>query len=148
MSLATLDTHEVVKDLLTAGFTDEQATAVARNLRKAQDLDISSLATKTDLLVTKTELKDEIDKVRGDVDKVRGDVDKVRGDVEKLRGDVEKVRGDVEKVRGDVEKLRTEVGKDIADAKVDILKWMVGTMGFQTLIILGAVVTLIKLVKP
>ena len=133
-SLATLDTHEVVKDLLTAGFTDEQAAAVARNLRKAQDLDISSLATKTDLLVTKTELKDEIDKVRGDV--------------EKLRGDVEKVRGDIEKVHGDVEKLRTEVGKDIADAKVDILKWMVGTMGFQTLIILGAVVTLIKLVKP
>ena len=43
MSLATLDTHEVVKDLQSAGFTDAQAEAGARNIPKAQDLDLSPL---------------------------------------------------------------------------------------------------------
>ena len=102
MSVATLDTHEVVKDLLSAGFTDEQAEAVARNLRKAQDLDFSALATKLD--------------------------------VEKLRGDL----------RGDIEKVRGEIGQTTAE----MIKWMFGTMGVQTIILLGALMTLIKLMKP
>lgn len=106
MSLATLDTHEVVEELRSAGFTDEQAAAVARNLRKAQDLDLSSLATKADLSI------------------------------------------ETEKIRGEIAKNRLEIGKEIADTKVDILKYLFGTIGFQTLIIIGAVVTLIKLVKP
>lgn len=113
MSVATLDTHEVVKDLLSAGFTDEQAKAVARNLRKAQDLDFSALATKLD------------------VEKLRGDL---HGEIEKLCGDL---RGDIEEVRG-----------EIGQTKAEMIKWMFGTMGVQTIILLGALVTLIKLVKP
>ena len=67
MSLATLDTHEVVKDLQSAGFTDAQAEAVARNIRKAQDLDLSSLATKPDVEKVRTDLTGEIQKVRCDL---------------------------------------------------------------------------------
>lgn len=98
MSAGTLDTHEVVKDLRSSGFTDEQAEALARNIRKAQELDLSTLATKTDL---------------------------------------ERVRTDIERVRG-----------EIAETKAEIIKWMFGTIGVQTLIILGSVVTLIRVVKP
>ena len=47
--ISTLDTHELVKDLKASGFTDEQAEAVTRAVRLAQDFDISNLATKTDL---------------------------------------------------------------------------------------------------
>ncbi|HTV44425.1 MAG TPA: hypothetical protein VMF05_03835 [Stellaceae bacterium] len=47
--ISTLDTHELVKDLKASGFTDEQAEAVTRAVRRAQDLDVSNLATKTDL---------------------------------------------------------------------------------------------------
>jgi hypothetical protein len=33
----------------------------------------------------------------------------------------------------------------LAELKVEILKWMVGMIGMQTVVILGAVVTLIRL---
>ncbi len=95
MSLATLDTHEVVKDLRSAGFTDAQAEAVARNIRKAQDLDLSALATKVD-----------------------------------------------------VEKVRTDLTTAIAETKVEMIKWVFGAIGLQTLIILGGIVGLVKTLKP
>ena len=56
MVISSLDTHEIVKDLKAAGFTDEQAEAVTRAVKKAQDLDLSNLATKTDLAELRAEL--------------------------------------------------------------------------------------------
>ena len=47
--ISSLDTHELVKDLKASGFTDKQAEAVTRAVRLAQDLDLSNVATKTDL---------------------------------------------------------------------------------------------------
>lgn len=47
--ITTLDTHELVKDLKASGFSDAQAEAVTRAVRLAQDLDLSNIATKTDL---------------------------------------------------------------------------------------------------
>jgi hypothetical protein len=56
MAISSLDTHEIVKDLKAAGFTDEQAEAVTRAVKQAQDVDLSNLATKTDLAELRTEL--------------------------------------------------------------------------------------------
>jgi hypothetical protein len=56
----TLDAHELVKDLKASGFTDAQAEAVTRAVRASQDLDLSSLAAKSDL----AELRLEIERVR------------------------------------------------------------------------------------
>ena len=56
MSVMTIDTYEVVKDLRSAGFTDEQAEALARTMRKAQDLGLSRLATKADVAGSKAEI--------------------------------------------------------------------------------------------
>ncbi len=47
--ISTLDTHELVNELKASGFTDAQAEAVTRAVRLAQDLDLSNVATKTDL---------------------------------------------------------------------------------------------------
>jgi hypothetical protein len=52
-----LDTLEVVKGLKAAGFTDEQAEAVTRVVRDAQSVDLSTLATKTDLQDVKADLQ-------------------------------------------------------------------------------------------
>jgi hypothetical protein len=46
MALATFDTHELVKDLKAAGFTDDQAEAVTRAVKNARAIDFSDLATK------------------------------------------------------------------------------------------------------
>ena len=49
MTVVARDTHEVVKELKAAGFTDAPAKAVTRVVRRAQDVDLSELATKSDL---------------------------------------------------------------------------------------------------
>ena len=38
----------------------------------------------------------------------------------------------------DLTALKAELKADIAEAKTDILKWMVGAIGFQTIVIVGA----------
>jgi hypothetical protein len=60
MALTTLDTHELVKDLKAAGFTDDQAEAVTRAVKHAREIDLSDLATKADL-------KSELASLRADI---------------------------------------------------------------------------------
>lgn len=102
MTMIALDTHEVVKELKAAGFTDEQAEAVTRVVRRAQDLDLSHLATKDD----------------------------VRAGLEALE-----LRMDA-KLSG----IRSEVHAN----KADTLKWVLGAIGLQTIVIIGAVVALVR----
>ncbi len=56
MAITALDTHQTVKDLTAAGFTDAQAEALAYALRQAQQVDLSDLATKTDIAELRREM--------------------------------------------------------------------------------------------
>jgi hypothetical protein len=47
--ISTLDTHETVKSLTAAGFTDAQAKALTAAVKRAVDIDLSNIATKTDI---------------------------------------------------------------------------------------------------
>jgi cytochrome P450 len=49
MAITTLDTHQTVKRFSAAGFTDAQAEALTDALREAQQIDLSDVATKSDL---------------------------------------------------------------------------------------------------
>jgi hypothetical protein len=42
-------------------------------------------------------------------------------------------------------KLEAKLEAKIAEAKADILKWVVGAIGFQTVVILGALVSLVRI---
>jgi hypothetical protein len=64
MNISSLDTHEIVKDLQAAGFTDEQAEAVTRAVKQAQNLDLSNLATKTDLAELRNATKTDLAELR------------------------------------------------------------------------------------
>jgi hypothetical protein len=115
LTVTALDTHEVVKELRAVGFTDEQAEAVTRVIRRSQDIDLSNLVTKTDyqlgLASTKADLQTELTAVRTE--------------------------------------LRTglaDVQIKLAETKSEILKWMVSTIGVQTVLILGAVAALARFV--
>ena len=46
--ISALDTHETVKSLTAAGFTDAQAEALTAAVKQAVDIDLSNIATKTD----------------------------------------------------------------------------------------------------
>jgi hypothetical protein len=49
MAITARDTHQTVKDLTAAGFSDSQAEALTQALRRVQDIDLSSLGTKSDV---------------------------------------------------------------------------------------------------
>ncbi len=45
----------------------------------------------------------------------------------------------------DIEALRVSMLGAIAESKAEMLKWMTGTIGLQTAVIIGAVVALVRL---
>jgi hypothetical protein len=54
-------------------------------------------------------------------------------------------KADLAAVRADLAALKAELEAKIAEAKADILKWVVGAIGFQTVVILGALVSLVRI---
>ena len=64
MAITALDTHQTVKDLAAAGFTDAQAEALTHALRQVQQIDLSDLATKADLAAIRVDLHQEISDLR------------------------------------------------------------------------------------
>ncbi len=143
VNITAIDTHEIVKDLTAAGLTELQAEAVTRAVRKAQDIDLSHLATKAD-----------VEGLRRDIEAVRLGA---KTDTESLRvelnANIENLRvelnANIENLRigmnANIENLRISGRADLDAAKTEILKWVVSTIGLQTVVILGAVVGLVKL---
>ena len=54
--ISTLDTHETVKSLKAAGFTDAQAEALTAVVRQAVDIDLSNIAAKADIADVRREM--------------------------------------------------------------------------------------------
>ncbi|MGH6812904.1 MAG: hypothetical protein ACREDM_11380 [Methylocella sp.] len=63
---------------------------------------------------------------------------------EAAQGDLAR-KADLAAVKADLAALKAELKTDIAQAKADILKWVVGAIGFQTVVILGALVSLVRI---
>jgi hypothetical protein len=93
---------------MAAGFTDEQAEAVTRVVRKSQGVDLSNLVTKTEFQLAMAMSKSDLEKGLASV--------------------------------------RAEFKTDLADTKAEILKWMVGSMGVQTVVILGTIAALVRMI--
>ena len=95
---------------------------------------------------------------QGDI-ATKGDIASVRVDIATLtvatQTDIETLRVST---RADIEALRLSTRSDLREvelrleakieaSKADIIRWMFGTIGFQTLIVLGAVITLARIVR-
>jgi hypothetical protein len=78
MAITALDTHQTVKDLTAAGFTDAQAEALAYALRQAQQIDLSKLATKSDLAELRTTTKSDLAELRTTI---RADMAELKADL-------------------------------------------------------------------
>jgi hypothetical protein len=130
LTITALDTHEVVKELRAVGFTDEQAEAVTRVIRQSQDIDLSDLVTKTDyqlgLAATKTDLQMGLAATKTD-----------------LQTGLAAAKTDLQMGLA-AAKADLQIG--LAETKSEVLKWMVGTIGVQTIIILSAVAALARFV--
>ena len=84
------------------------------------DIIHDSVATKSDIQLLRSDLKSDVHQVRSDL------------------------KSDVHQLRGDLAVFATKA--DLAEAKVEILKWMVSAIGIQTVVIIGAVIALVRVV--
>jgi hypothetical protein len=124
MNALLFDTLRLSRTLRDKGhFTSEQAEALAEALGEASHGDLATkadfgdLATKADLVAVRTEIAD------------------VRTEIAELKTEL----------KSEIAELRIELKTEIAATKTDLLKWIIGAIGFQTVVILGALISLVKI---
>jgi hypothetical protein len=54
-------------------------------------------------------------------------------------------KADLAAIRTEIAELKSELKMEIADSGTDLLKCIIGAIGFQTVVILGALISLIKI---
>ncbi|WP_375456793.1 coiled-coil domain-containing protein [uncultured Methylobacterium sp.] len=160
MNAVAFDTLKFARSLREkANLTPEQAEGMADAMAEVfagsiptkgdiddvrRDIEAMRLATKTDIESLKVSITDDIETLRlstkADSDAVRVSA---KADSDALRMST---RTDIDALRlstkADIDVLRLSTKADIETMKSEIIKWMFGTIGFQTVVILGAVVAL------
>jgi hypothetical protein len=133
MTAAPFDTLKLARALREkAKFTPEQAEGAADAIAEAVQ---SDLATRTDVVGAEQRLDGRL----------AGAEQRLDG---RLTGAEQRLDGRIDSVRADLRESELRLEGKIAEAKADIIKWMFGTIGFQTIVILGGLVALLRLVRP
>jgi len=121
------DTLRLARTLREKGrFAPEQAEALAEALGDATHED---LVTKADLAVLKADLAEVKAGLTAEITIVRAAIGNLA------------TKAEIAEVKSEI----AEVKAEIAGVKADILKWVVGAIGFQTVAMLGALITLVKI---
>lgn len=169
MNALLFDTLRLSRTLRDKGhFTSEQADDLAEALSVATHGDLASKADvtglKAEVASVKAELKAEISEVRGElkaeIAEVKAEVASVKAELKAEIADVKaevssvraELKAEISVVRAEVASSKAELKTDIADLKAEIgrieaniLKWVVGAIGFQTVATLGTVVALVRI---
>ena len=124
MSAVAFDTLKFAQTLRDkAKFTPEQAEGLSEAFAQAS---ADQLATRSDITDLRTDVKADIADLRT----------AVKIDIADLRTEL---KVDIVDLRSDLREAELRLEAKIEATKADILKWMFGTIGFQTIVILGAV---------
>jgi hypothetical protein len=113
---------------------EEQARVIDERLATKADLESLRLVLRTDLDALRLATKTDLDALRL----------ATKADLEALRL---ATKTDLEALRMTLEAgiAACATKSDLSEAKADILKWIIGSIGFQTLVIVGAALTLAKM---
>lgn len=150
MSTIAFDTLRFARALREkAKLTPEQAEGFADAIAEALHDD---LATKSDLRLVKAELQAEIHLVKADIQQVKAELQAEIQQVKaELKADIQQVKAELQQVKAelqaDIQQTKGELRAQIESAKSELMKWMFGAIGFQTVLMLGAIVALIRIVK-
>jgi hypothetical protein len=111
MALTGLDTHELVKDLKAAGFTDDQAEAVTPAVKHVREIDFSDLATKADManFTTKT-------------------------DVASLKADLAAIAAKLDSIAANY-----ATKAEVSDMRTDMIRWVFGIVFAQAALIIAVI---------
>jgi hypothetical protein len=125
MNALLFDTLRLSRTLRDKGhFTSEQAEALAEALGDAShgDLvtkaDLAGLATKADLAAVRTEIGELRTELKTEIAELKSEL------------------------KTEIAELKIEIG----GIKIELLKWIIGAIGFQTVVILGALISLVRIV--
>jgi uncharacterized coiled-coil DUF342 family protein len=133
MTALLFDTLRLSRTLRDKGhFTSEQAEALAEALGEATQGD---LATKGDLAEVRTEIADLRTELKTEIAEVRTEIAGLRSE---LKTEIAQLRSEL---RTEIAAVRTEM----AEMKAELLKWIIGAVGVQTVVILGALASLVKI---
>ena len=115
MLATAFDPLAAARDLKAAGFEQEQAEALAAQLRVAAGADHADLATKADIAALRTDTKADVAALKGDIEALRTDT---KADIKALRTEM----------KADIEALRTATKADIASLRdaLGMIRWVVG----------------------
>jgi hypothetical protein len=144
MTAAPFDTLKLARALRDkAKFTPEQAEGAADAIAEAVQ---SDLATRTDVVGAEQRLDGRL---AGAEQRLNGRLASAEQRLDgRLTGAEQRLDGRIDSVRADLRESELRLEGKIAEAKADIIKWMFGTIGFQTIVILGGLVALLRLVRP
>jgi Skp family chaperone for outer membrane proteins len=138
------DTLRLSRTLRDKGhFSAEQAEALAEALGEASQGD---LATKADL----AELRTEIAKVRTEIAELRTEL---KTEIAELRTGLKteilelrtELKTEIAELRNELKAEIADVRNEIAAVRTELLKWIIGAIGFQTVVLLGALISIIKI---
>ena len=154
---STIDTLRLAKRFKDVRLSDEQAELFAEVFRETQEAGAAQLAGKADLERTEAALRADLERteaaLRADLERTEATL---RSELERtaltLRADLERLevtlRADLERVerttRADLERTELALRRDlvgleakIAEAKFDLLKWIVPLVAAQLLALVG-----------
>ena len=124
LAFDTLKFAQTLRD--KAKFTQEQSEGLAIAIADATSDQIATQA--------------EINQLDGDL---RSDFQRVDTSVQRLDFSM---KAEISTMKADMRATESRLEAKIESLRSDVLKWIVGSIGFQTLVILGAVVTLARIV--
>ncbi|MGQ0594058.1 MAG: coiled-coil domain-containing protein [Gammaproteobacteria bacterium] len=132
MNAIAFDTLKFAKRLKEAGFTEQQAEALAS--AEAEFIE-HNLATKRDILEVKRELKEVETGLRRELKEVEAGL---KRDIKELEVKIEQIRSDLTQ---DIKELETKLARDMKDLEYR----MTIKLGAMLVVAVGAMATLAKL---
>ena len=178
MTALLLDTLRLSRTLRDKGnFTSEQAEALAEALSEASQGDLASKAdfapVRSEIADFKTELKTEIADVRSDLktaiaelrtglkaeiaelrtelkDEIAGSRAEVKTEIAGAATELKtEIAGLRTELKTEIAELRAEFKAEIAQTKTGLLKWILGAIGLQAIVILGVLISIFIIIpKP
>jgi hypothetical protein len=126
LNYPVFDTHAFVKRLTAAGMPEAQAEVLADEQVRLID---DRLATKEDIAKLQAATKEGIARVHEDIAKLQA----------ATKEDIAKPQA---AIKTDIREMQLRIEAKLESAKSEIIRWMFGTIGFQTIVVVGAVVAL------
>ena len=144
MSAVAFDTHRIVKQLQSAGFTEEQAEAVTSVVQASAVHDLSHCATREQLAA----VAGQVTALAGQVSALDGKVSALDGRVSTLDDKVSVIDSKLSALDGKVSTLEERIERRGAESDSRMMRWVVGTGVAAVLsiggIVVGAVAFLLK----